>query len=134
MNLFLFFAFYFLNVTQTHLEKRTLLDGKVEILVPVQFKEMSQEMLDFKYKGNNKPTFVLTDSNAAVNLAFIHLPNKTTESSIKAYKDAAKASFEKSFPNAKWIADGIHTVNGKSRGYLKLITQGIDQNIYNYLV
>ena len=75
MKILFFILLFSSNLLQVDLEKRKLMNDKIEILVPRDFKEMSQEILDFKYRGNNKPTFVLTDDAAAVNLGFNLVPN-----------------------------------------------------------
>jgi Golgi nucleoside diphosphatase len=133
MKILLLFVLPLLPVFQADLEKRKLLDDKVEILVPKNFKQMGPEMLDFKYKGKNRPTLVFTDDAAAVNLAFNLLPNQASEDLIETYKNSVKASFQASFPNAIWKGDGVRIINGRKVGYLKLITEAIDQPIYNYL-
>jgi hypothetical protein len=134
MKLILLFLVSLAAGFQQELKPRTILDGKVTILVPTDFKEMGPEMLNFKYKGKNVPTFVLTDSNAAVNLAFNHLPNKAEESSIELYKNSVKSSLEKSFPDATWMADGVRKMNGKTVGFMKLMTNAIDTRVYNYFI
>ena len=118
---------------QIDLEKRKVLGDKVEILVPGKFKQMSQEMLDFKYRGNNKPTLVLTDDAAAVNLGFNLMQHQANEDLIETYKNLLKGSFEKSFPNAIWKSDGVRMIHGRKVGYFKLLTAAIDQSIYNYI-
>ena len=125
----------FINLqVEIELEKRSLLSNKIEMLVPKDFKEMSKEMIAFKYQGNNKPTFVLTNKEATVNIAMNILEGSPADSSvIENYETAVKNSFKNSFPDARWIDDGITTVNGKKTGYLKLITKALDQPIYNCL-
>ena len=115
------------------LEKRTILDGKIEILIPADFKQMSPEMLDIKYRGQNRPSLVFTDANGTVNIAFNLLPNLANESNIESYKNSIKASFEKSFPNAEWKGEGVKVINGRKVGYIKLVTEAIDQKVYNSL-
>lgn len=116
------------------LETRSLLNDKIEILVPKEFKEMSKELLDVKYpRTQNRPSYVLTDEGATVNVAFTHLPNAADKTVIEAYKNSIKSSYEKAFPTAVWKGDGVATINDKQVGYLKLITQAADQKVYNYL-
>ena len=130
---FLFFYFLSTFLVQVELEKRKLLDDKIEIFVPKDFKPMSEEMLNFKYKGKGKPTFVLTDDAAAVNLAFNHLPNKANDELIETYKNSIKASFQNAFPDAEWKADGVRMINGRKVGYFKLTTSAVDTKVYNHI-
>lgn len=115
------------------LQKRSLLEGKVEILVPVEFTEMSEEMLNVKYRGQNKPTYVLSDSDGTVNLAFNLTNNKANENLIASYQASLKSSLASGHPMATWKGDGIKSVNDKKVGYFKLITQASDQKVYNYI-
>ena len=127
-----FFSFAFTQVTE--LGKLSLLNDKIELLVPKEFRQMTQQMLDIKYPHTqNRPTFVLTNGDATINIAFNHLPNPADESVIESYKDNIKSSYQKSFPSAGWKGDGVMTVNGKKAGYLKLITDAKDQKVYNYI-
>ena len=126
-------SLFFLFGLVIELEKRTILDGKVELLLPKDFKPMTSEMLDFKYKGANRPKLVYTNEDATVNIAFSMLPNDANANQIEDFKDAIKSSFQKSFPDAACMDDGIKTINGKKVGYLKLITNAIDQKVYNSL-
>lgn len=55
---------------------------------------MSEEMPDIRYPGTqNRPTFVLTNEEANVNIAFNHLPNPVNETVIESYKDNLKSSY-----------------------------------------
>jgi hypothetical protein len=120
-------------ILPVELEKRRVLDEKIEILIPKEFKIMDSEMLDLKYKGQNKPTLVFTDEDGAVNIAFSHLPNTASDDIVEAYKNSIKNSFKKSFPNATWKGDGVKEINGRKVGYIKLVTDAIDQKVFNSL-
>lgn len=119
--------------TTKDLEKRTILDGKVEILIPKEFQLMSADMLDLKYKGANRPKVVFTDEDATVNIAFSLLPYDANPTQIEGFKDAIKNSYKNAFPDATWEADGIKIINGKNVGYIKLLTNSLDQKVYNSL-
>ena len=52
---------------------------------------------------------------------------------IEAYKDAFKASYKNKFPSATWISEGVTRINGRKVGFIQLITDALDQKIFNYL-
>jgi hypothetical protein len=133
MKLFILAVFALLTFIPIELEKRKFLNDKVEILIPKDFKHMSAEVLDIKYKGKNRPTLVLTNEDATVNIALNILPNPANEDAIESYKNAVKSSFEKAFPVAEWKSDGVKVINGRKVGYLKLITNAADQTVFNSL-
>jgi hypothetical protein len=133
MKLIVILAGFLITFLPIELEKRNVLGNKVEILIPKGFKEMTPEMLDLKYKGQNKPTLVFTDEEGTVNIAFNHLSNVANGTVIESYKNSIKSSFQKSFPNAMWKGDGVKEINGRKVGYIKLVTDAIDQKVYNSL-
>jgi hypothetical protein len=116
------------------LEKRSLLNNRIEMLIPKHFKQMSAEMLDLKYpKSSSRPTFVLTNETGGVNVGLNHMSNPANPTLIESYKNMVKAQFEKAFPTAIWKGDGVRTINGKQVGYVKFIADAIDQKVYNYI-
>ena len=88
MKILLLLLFSFTSFFPIELENRKFLNEKVEILVPKEFSQMAQKMLDLKYKGQNKPNLVLTDKNGTVNIALNLLPNPASEGVIESYKTA----------------------------------------------
>lgn len=118
---------------ENKLEKRTLLENKIEILVPKDFREMSQEHINLKYPTQNRPKYILTNEATTTNLAFNIMENRADSSMIDLYRGVFKAAFLKKFPDAKQVSDGAQQINGKKVGFLQLITTGKDQPIYNYI-
>ena len=118
---------------QIKLEKRSLLDNKIELLVPTDFKPMSADMLNEKYPNRtNQPDVVLTDENAEINIV-ISLVNQPLQSAqIPAFKDFQITSLKRMHPDAKWLDNGVKVINGKKVGYFKLISNAVDQTVFNY--
>jgi len=130
--LFLFIIPFSVNA-QVKLEKKTLLDNKIELMVPADFRPMSEEMLNTKYpNARQKPSLVLTDEDAEVNIVISVIPQPIKPEQIGAFKDFQISSLKKSHPDAKWLADGVKTINGKSVGYFKFISNAVDQTVFNY--
>lgn len=133
----IFFAFIipFAVSAQVKLEKKTFLDNKIELMVPADFKPMTEEMLNFKYPNTHqRPNLVLTDENAEVNIVISLIPQPITPGQIGAFKDFQMGSLKKMRPDAKWLEDGVKTINGKSVGYFKFISNAVDQTVFNYYV
>jgi len=131
--LFLLFSLPFFAGAQAKLEKRALLNGRIELLVPVNFKPMTKEMMAIKYPNpGQQPGVVLTDENAEVNIVATFTPQPIQPSQVGQYKEFLMNSLKKSHPGAKWLEDGVKTVNGKNVGYFKMITPAADQNVFVY--
>jgi hypothetical protein len=116
---------------QANLETRKLFDGKVELMVPVEFRPMTVEVMDKKYP-DQQPDVVLTDDDAEVNIVASRTKQLLEGSQMEAYKDFMIASLKKSHPDAQWLDSGVKTINGKRVGYFKMLTNAADQKVFVY--
>jgi hypothetical protein len=118
---------------QTDLEKRSLLDNKIELLVPKGWKPMSEDLVKIKYPGARPPKYVLSDITGGISLAFNHTDSRATQEQIETYKGVLKSSLTDAFPEAEWIEDGVKEINGKKVGFCKVITNAQSGKIYNQM-
>ncbi len=118
---------------QSELEKRTLLDDKIELLVPKNWKQMSEENIKIKYPGARPPKYVLSDVTGGISLAFNHTDSRATQEQIETYKNVLKSSLTSAYPEAEWIADSVKVINGKKVGFCKVITNTQSGKIYNQM-
>jgi len=121
------------TILAVSLEKRKILNNKVEVLLPKDFEIMSDEMMSLKYPSERRPTLVYTDKTAGINVAFNHTVNKASQAQIEAYKDNFVATFKNLYPSAKWIGSGVKVIKGRKVGYLELVTPAVDQKVYNLI-
>jgi hypothetical protein len=122
-----------LSFSQAKLQKKNFIDNKVELLVPADFKPMAQDLVDFKYQNSiNKPSFVLTNKDVDVNIAFQLQEKVSGPVPLEAYKKHQLEILKKSMPDAEWKGDSIVTINGRKVGYFKVITPALNERIYNY--
>ena len=96
-------------MAEEKLESRTLLDGKVTMLVPAEFTPLSDEYRKAKYPGGNGPAFVLTDESTEVNIAMDHKENAIAPEQLK----LLEAPMRQQFSAAKVNSSGIRTLNGR---------------------
>jgi len=115
------------------LEKRTLLDNKIEILVPKGWKPMSEDLIKIKYPGSKPPKYVLSDVSGGISLAFNHTDSRATQEQVETYKGFLKKSLESAFEDEEWIEEGIKEINGRKVGLFKLITNTSSGKIYNQM-
>jgi hypothetical protein len=118
---------------QAELEKRSLLDDKIELLVPKAWKQMSEENVKIKYPGPRPPKYVLSDVTGGISLAFNHTDSKATQTDLETYKGVLKGVMNNAYPNAEWLEDGIKEINGKKVAYYKVITDAQSGRIYNQM-
>jgi len=119
--------------TSINLKTKSLLDDHVEIMIPEDFKIMSEEMLKLKYPSANRPTIVYTNESGSINVALNLTTSSVSQELIPQFKEALQNTFKQLYPSAKWKGSGINTINDKKVGYLELITPAIDTEVYNLI-
>jgi len=115
------------------LEKKSILNNKVDILMPKGFEIMSEEMAKLKYPGERRPTLIYTDEKGLVNVAFNHTMSKASQEQVEAYKETLVTTFKNVYPSASWKSSGVEVINGRKVAYIELVTTAIDTNIYNLI-
>lgn len=115
------------------LEKQSILNNKVEILLPKNFGVMPEEMAKLKYPSERRPTLIYSEETGSINIAFNHIASAATQQQIEAYKNSFVGTFEKLYPSAEWKGSGVKEINGKKVGYLEFITPAVDTKVYNLI-
>lgn len=125
-----------LTFSQNDLEKTALLDNKIEMLIPNSFHKMSEEEYKFKYPNpKRKASLILTDKYLEVNLVIDHIQQyPLTNEQVEEFKNMQLSALQKSHPESKLLDNGKMEINSKEIGFFKIMTQGIDQKIFNYFV
>lgn len=119
---------------QIKLAKQSFLKGKLELLIPADFKPMSQEMINAKYPNRTQqPDAVLTDADGTVNVIISYLPQHIEATQMTQFKDFQLNNLKKSRPDGEWQGDGVKKVNGKNVGYIKFMIKAVDQKVFNYM-
>lgn len=116
------------------LEKRTVLDGKVELLLPKDWKPMKEELIKKKYPGARPPKLVYSDVSGAVSIAFNQTDSKANAATLDKYKEVLKEGLKSAYPDATWEEESIRELNGKKVGIFKVTTDTPDDRIYNYML
>ena len=115
------------------LQTKSLLNGKIELKMPKDFKVMSEEMMKLKYPSERRPTLVYTNTSGGINVALNLTNNKANQNLMLPYKENFVNTFKKLYPSADWKNSGVKEINGRKVGFLELITPAVDTKIYNLM-
>jgi hypothetical protein len=115
------------------LEYRTVLDGKVRLLMPTDFAPMSAEMLKFKYPRDRPPTFVLTNDSASVNIAFNHTSSRARTAELPKVHDYFRKTDPVLMPAVEWIRDEIVSINGRDFIIREFRSHAVDTDVHNIM-
>jgi hypothetical protein len=115
------------------LAMKTVLGGKVGILIPETFAVMKEDMLKLKYPSGNRPSLVYTNDDGTINIAFSQTPEKASQKDIPELTNTSMKMYKSLYKSATWYSNGVATINGKKVGYLEFLTPAIDTKIYNMI-
>lgn len=118
------------------LENRSILSDKIDIILPVEFGEMSEEVIQTKYPAGDYPTLVYTNDECNVNVVFNHTDNECEEEDIEEYFNVLKENIQNTSRIEEWYSDGVENQNGMKIAKMEFISPAVDTDIYNlmYLV
>lgn len=115
------------------LEWETILSDKVEILIPKSFSIMSDEMAEFKYPMESRPTIIYTDEAASVNVAFNYTDTALSDDQISDFLSQMEEMVSNLYPSADWKNVEKKTINENDVGVLEFVSPAIDTEIYNLI-
>ncbi|WP_018343593.1 hypothetical protein [Cytophaga aurantiaca] len=132
---FILFSLFFVSATHVdiELETKSLLNDRIELKIPKDFKVMSAERIAIKYPKENPPSLVYTDESGGTNIAMNLTSSKASQDVLPSYKDYLVKTLSKMSPSLKWKSNGVTEINGRQVCYLEFITPGIDTEIYNLM-
>lgn len=116
------------------LEERSVLGGKVVLLVPTTFKPMSEEMLRTKYPSERRPTLVYTNEAGSVNLALNYTRDRIPANQLAAFHKYMEGSFKKLYPSAEWFGSELRKINGREFFVMELRTPAVDTEVRNIML
>jgi len=114
------------------LETRTVLGGRLSILVPSDFTLMDKGMLDLKYPMQaHRPSEVYTNYEGSINVAFNFTQNRGAMRELPAFREFLQHQFDR--PGVEFLNSEIRSINGRDFAVQEFITQAIDSRIYNHM-
>jgi len=119
--------------SQVELINKSLLEDKIELKIPADFKIMSEKMLLAKYPKEERPKLVYTNEKGTINVAINYTENPASQNNIKTYQEQAVSSFKSIYPKAEWIGHGVININDRKVGYVEFVAMAEDTEIYNMM-
>jgi hypothetical protein len=123
-----------LHAAEQTLEAKSVLDGKVSLLIPQNFKPMSEEMLTTKYPSERRPTLVYTNEPGSVNLALNHTRNRMPASQLAAFHKSMEGNLKRLYPSAEWFRSEVRKIHGREFFIMELRTPAIDTEVRNIML
>ena len=115
------------------LAQQSVLGGALSLLLPSGFEPMSEQMLQTKYPGANRPTLVYTNSTGSINIAINHTQNAVQPSQLKQLHQALDSATRKQVPDGNWRFSGFQTYSGTEWVQLEFLSEAADTRIENMM-
>lgn len=116
------------------LEQKSLLNGRLKMLVPFGFALMDEQILAAKYPSGNRPTEVYTDASTKVNIAVNHTQNALQEPQLAAFHQQMDQMFRGQHPGSEWFRSGPVKINDRVWFTLDFRMQAADTKIRNIMM
>ncbi len=121
-------------VDAAELETRSLLNGKIQMLIPTHFEPMDEDLLRTKYPSERRPTTVLTNERGTFNVTMNHLADALSTQQLTDAHQAFDEMFRNVYPSATWYRSEVTSINGRDCFVLELLTPAVDAEIHNIIV
>jgi hypothetical protein len=116
------------------LARKSVLNGKVSLLVPTGFKPMDKEMLAFKYPSERRPPLVFTNEKGSVNVAINHTAGRVPPGQLRELHRQLEAGLRQQQPSAEWIRSEVTQINGRGFVVVETRTQAADTKVRNMML
>ena len=107
-----------------------MFDG-FKIKIPIEFKIMSDEIVNVKYTNGNAPSLVYTNDKTTINVALVMNDVTMKNSQIEEYVKTMESTYKN---YSKDVKLNFWERNNHKIGEMKFTTQGLDTEIYNHII
>lgn len=113
-------------------QKISILDQKVELLLPKELSKMTEDMWKIKYGNLKQPILAFSDKDGEVNLIGQMTNQNWEEKNLDEYKNFRIENLKKTRSDLQFLENGIKDISGKKVGFFKFMSQAIDSKVFNY--
>lgn len=128
----LFFITSYPLFSQSKLERKAVLDGKISLLIPESLELMSKEAMAGRFPPGRVPTLAFCDEGENVFLSVNLTVSPADNSVIPSYLGNFKPMFKGIYPTADWLEDGVKNINGKQVGFMEFTAPDAVGDVYTY--
>jgi hypothetical protein len=113
--------------------ERTLLNEKIAIWMPEDFRQFSQEEINAVYLLGNKPDLVFGNSYLGFSLGFHYTSNEVPNEYMGDFLKIAKMVLEKSGPKVNIYSEKVKKTGNHIVSSLELVSHTVTDTIYNVM-
>ena len=129
----LFLAFFMVSFSyvsnEVELEVQAILDGRMEMLIPKEFKAFSEDEVHEGVPAN----VVLGNGNQTISLTFNYGTGKANQEIIPAFQEGFVASVKAAHEIVDWKSDEIVDANGHKIGTMEFVAKADGVEFYYFM-
>ncbi len=116
------------------LERKTVLKGKVSLLLPKGFKPMKEALLKIKYPSQQRPTLVYANARGSVSIALNHTQNRMPANELPAFHKYLENTVKQAHPQSTWFRSEMVKINGRPFFLMEFHSPAVDTTVRNLMV
>ena len=113
--------------------ERHLVEDKIAVMIPIDFKEMDQESAKIKYPMEQRPGTILTDYTGTINILFSYMDEHITNADVEPIRDKMLTTMRRVNPGVKPHDTGLEIISGQNVAYVEFTHNAIDSKMYNLM-
>ena len=129
----IFEGYIIFNEERIVFQKRTVLDGRLSVLMPETFVIMPLELAEKKYPAIQRPDEIYTNSETTVNFCVSLKNDKATNEDIPRAKDVIQQAVMRMHSGSKVINSETIEVSDLNIAYFDFASAALDADIYNMM-
>jgi len=114
-------------------ERRTVLAGRLSVLMPESFVIMPLELAEKKYPAIQRPEEIYTNNETTVNFCVSLKNDKAANEDMPHVKDVIQPAVMRMHSGSKVISSEVIEVSGIKIAYFDFCSAAIDADIYNMM-
>jgi hypothetical protein len=116
------------------LQPRSVLGGRLSLLMPAEFTPMAEEVMRRKYPSSYRPGNVYTNAATTINVAFDHTSHQVTGAQLGAAYESMRTAMKNMYPSAVWFRSELRKINGREFFLMEMRTPALDTEVRNIIV
>lgn len=124
-----FIAVSMLAFASAELQQKSVFDGQMEIQVPADFKELSQDEINYEYQQSSPPDVVYASPEKEVQLSFKRFPKAISKDDLKQLLPKLTGNIKRA-EGVEIIKDKIRKINGNQYGFVEYSQQDSTSSLY----
>jgi len=121
------------NEEKVVFERRTVLNGRISVIMPEAYVVMPQELAEIKYPSKMRPDEIYTNEDTTINFTLSHKNDKAANEDIPKVKDIIQKAVMRMHSGSRVIDSSSMEASGINIAYFDFCSPALDMDLYNMM-